>query len=148
MSRIASPHYSYDYNLYAHHGRQLAQHLHGVHLHDGSIPPRIPANILGSLNRSEIPVAKVFLHDSNNTIKPVGIIGAGVGGLYTALMLDSLDIEYEILEASSRTGGRLFTYKFPKGDRYDYYVSLSGCVLTTAFQFITFIFHFSRLQWF
>lgn len=52
----------------------------------------------------------------------VGILGAGIGGLYTALILDSLDIEYEILEASDRTGGRMFTYKFPGGGKYDYYV--------------------------
>ncbi|KAG1869404.1 hypothetical protein DFJ58DRAFT_855718 [Suillus subalutaceus] len=51
----------------------------------------------------------------------VGILGAGVGGLYTALILDSLNIEYEILEASDRTGGRLFTYNFPNGGKYDYY---------------------------
>jgi hypothetical protein len=52
----------------------------------------------------------------------VGILGAGVGGLYTAIILDSLGIKYEILEASNRTGGRLFTYKFPNGEEYDYYV--------------------------
>ncbi|KAG1822477.1 uncharacterized protein BJ212DRAFT_1328096 [Suillus subaureus] len=51
----------------------------------------------------------------------VGILGAGVGGLYTALILDSLDINYEILEASDRTGGRLLTYNFPNGGKYDYY---------------------------
>ncbi|KAG2039459.1 hypothetical protein BDR03DRAFT_860009 [Suillus americanus] len=51
----------------------------------------------------------------------VGILGAGVGGLYTALILDSLNIDYEILEASDRTGGRLFTYNFPNGGKYDYY---------------------------
>ncbi|KAG1840600.1 hypothetical protein DFJ58DRAFT_732818 [Suillus subalutaceus] len=45
----------------------------------------------------------------------VGILGAGVGGLYTALILDSLNIDYEILEASDRTGGRLLTYNFPNG---------------------------------
>ncbi|KAI6141922.1 hypothetical protein BKA82DRAFT_961792 [Pisolithus tinctorius] len=53
--------------------------------------------------------------------KKVGILGAGVGGLYTALILDSLDVEYEILEASDRIGGRLSTYKFPGGQAYDYY---------------------------
>lgn len=52
----------------------------------------------------------------------VGILGAGVGGLYTALILDSLNIEYEIIEASDRAGGRLSTYKFPNGGKYDYYV--------------------------
>ncbi|KAI6141914.1 hypothetical protein BKA82DRAFT_1003011 [Pisolithus tinctorius] len=53
--------------------------------------------------------------------RKVGILGAGVGGLYTALILDSLDVEYEILEASDRIGGRLSTYKFPRGKMYDYY---------------------------
>ena len=57
----------------------------------------------------------------------VGILGAGIGGLYAALILDSLDIEYEILEASNRTGGRIFTYKFPSGDKYDYYVCFPVC---------------------
>ena len=52
----------------------------------------------------------------------VGILGAGIGGLYTALILDSLDIPYEILEASGRAGGRLKTYYFPNGGTYDYYV--------------------------
>jgi protoporphyrinogen oxidase len=55
----------------------------------------------------------------------VGILGAGVGGLYTALILDSLDIKYEILEASNRTGGRLFTHKFENGNAYDYFVCRS-----------------------
>lgn len=55
----------------------------------------------------------------------VGILGAGVGGLYTALILDSLDIKYEILEASNRTGGRLHTYDFPNGGEYDYCVCCS-----------------------
>ena len=57
------------------------------------------------------------------TDEPVGILGAGVGGLYTALILQSLNVSYEILEASNRTGGRLFTHKFPNGGFYDYFVS-------------------------
>ncbi|KAK8020154.1 hypothetical protein PG990_005292 [Apiospora arundinis] len=50
----------------------------------------------------------------------VGIIGAGVSGLFTALTFDylrehyDLDVEYEILEANGdeRLGGRLYTYCF------------------------------------
>ncbi|KAI6126499.1 hypothetical protein F5141DRAFT_1247376 [Pisolithus sp. B1] len=53
--------------------------------------------------------------------KKIGILGAGVGGLYTALILDSLGIDFEILEASGRVGGRLSTYKFAGGRDYDYY---------------------------
>ncbi|KAI6041672.1 hypothetical protein EDC04DRAFT_2601598 [Pisolithus marmoratus] len=67
-----------------------------------------------------------FFDISDDTLRffphrKVGILGAGVGGLYTALILDSLDIEFEILEASDRVGGRLSTHKFPGGRKYDYY---------------------------
>ena len=55
--------------------------------------------------------------------EPVGILGAGVGGLYTALMLQSLNVSYEIIEAANRTGGRMFTHKFSDGGIYDYFVS-------------------------
>jgi len=43
---------------------------------------------------------------------PICIIGAGAAGLYTAMILDSLDIRYEILDASERVGGRLYTHRF------------------------------------
>ena len=53
----------------------------------------------------------------------VGIIGGGIGGLYAAMLLQEQGIPYEILEASPRLGGRLYTQKM--GDRpNDYYVSL------------------------
>ena len=54
---------------------------------------------------------------------PVGILGAGVGGLYSALILQSLNVSYEIIEATNRTGGRLFTHHFDDGGFYDYFVS-------------------------
>ncbi|TFY58617.1 hypothetical protein EVG20_g8079 [Dentipellis fragilis] len=64
-------------------------------------------------------------------IKPVGIIGAGAAGLYAAMILQDLGIEYEILEANDRIGGRIFTHRFngeagrhaPKNtpERYDYF---------------------------
>ncbi|KAF8636268.1 hypothetical protein AX16_011038 [Volvariella volvacea WC 439] len=53
---------------------------------------------------------------------PVCIIGAGVSGLYIAMMLDSLGIEYELMEGSGRTGGRLHTHYFQKKPgKYQYY---------------------------
>lgn len=52
----------------------------------------------------------------------VGIIGAGASGLYTAMILQDLGIEYELLEASEKVGGRLFTHHFGE-KRNDYYVS-------------------------
>ncbi|KAI9895059.1 MAG: hypothetical protein M1814_000284 [Vezdaea aestivalis] len=42
----------------------------------------------------------------------VGIIGAGAAGLYSALLLDSLGIEYEIIEGDSKAGGRILTHYF------------------------------------
>lgn len=56
---------------------------------------------------------------------PVCIIGAGVAGLYTAMILQSLGIPYVLLEAGRRVGGRLFTYKgFKLAKDYDYFVSI------------------------
>jgi monoamine oxidase len=64
-----------------------------------------------------------------------------VAGLYAAILLDSLDIDYDIHEASDRTGGRVFTYRFDQEawDKstpsdpayYDYYVS--GLELSIGF---------------
>ena len=55
---------------------------------------------------------------------PVGIIGAGMAGLYTAMIFESLGIKYQIVDANfeHRVGGRLFTYRFPNGGHYDYFV--------------------------
>jgi Flavin containing amine oxidoreductase len=49
----------------------------------------------------------------------VAIIGAGVAGLRTAMLLQSKHIPYKIFEASGRPGGRLFTYKFPSRPPYN-----------------------------
>jgi len=65
---------------------------------------------------------KQILHNSaaygNFSVGPskvplkVGIIGAGVAGLYSAILLESLGIDYEILEANTRIGGRIYTHRF------------------------------------
>lgn len=55
--------------------------------------------------------------------RKVCIVGAGVAGLYIAMILDDLKIpnlDYDILEGSQRVGGRIFTYKFSEGI-HDYY---------------------------
>lgn len=71
----------------------------------------------------------------------VGIIGAGVGGLYAAMMLESLDIDYEILEASERVGGRLYTHPFSKKE-HDYFVcSISYLILSMTFSTICVLVH-------
>jgi hypothetical protein len=61
----------------------------------------------------------------------IGIIGAGVAGLFTAMLFDwlnkeckqqGLEIEYDIIEAAkmNRLGGRLYTHRFSY-NAHDYY---------------------------
>jgi len=79
---------------------------------------------------SEQPQAAAVRRAEGDSGK-VGIIGAGVGGLYAALILESLDVPFEIIEGSDRVGGRLHTYKFEKGGKYDYFVSFSiSCMVS------------------
>ncbi|OJA18599.1 hypothetical protein AZE42_06573 [Rhizopogon vesiculosus] len=48
------------------------------------------------------------------------IIGAGAAGLYTAMILKELGIPFDILEASDRVGGRMYTHRFSEAPN-DYY---------------------------
>jgi hypothetical protein len=48
------------------------------------------------------------------------IIGAGVAGLYIAMILKELGISFDLLEASERAGGRLYTHRFSEAP-HDYY---------------------------
>ncbi|KAK6518212.1 hypothetical protein TWF506_005371 [Arthrobotrys conoides] len=55
--------------------------------------------------------------------RKVCIVGAGVAGLYIAMILDDLKIpnlSYDIVEASDRIGGRVYTHRF-SDDLPDYY---------------------------
>ena len=68
---------------------------------------------------------KCQLHSGEPT--RVAIIGAGLAGLRTAMLLQKHKIPYKIFEASDRPGGRIFTYSFrsdpemsPEGN-HDYY---------------------------
>ena len=55
-------------------------------------------------------------------VVPVGILGGGMAGLYAAMMLAQRGIPFQILEATDRVGGRCYTYNFPEGGEWDYYV--------------------------
>ena len=50
----------------------------------------------------------------------VCIIGAGMAGLYSALIFDHLGIKYDLLEANDRPGGRVLTHYFSTR-KHDYY---------------------------
>jgi monoamine oxidase len=91
---------------------------------------------------SLLPIADTRYHSNDTEDKAddvteykVGIIGAGVAGMFTALIFDYLNenfektnFNYEILEADEkRCGGRLYTYNFPQREGqpdigpHDYY---------------------------
>ncbi|KAF7971825.1 hypothetical protein HWV62_19829 [Athelia sp. TMB] len=99
--------------ILADHQKRLLQQMKN----DGRMLPGLPPPYQRSQERSEgeAPVT-------------VGIIGAGAAGLYASLIIDSLEdarVTYEIFDANPmkdrKGGGRLFTYKFPKGGENDYY---------------------------
>ena len=100
-----------DPNVYAYRGRRLLSAYHARH--KDTIP---------HLDLSKLRLGLKFPHGFTDL--PVCIIGAGTAGLYTAMILESLGINYHIIDANTRerVGGRLFTYHFPGGGKYDYYV--------------------------
>ncbi|CAO2647477.1 Nn.00g083990.m01.CDS01 [Neocucurbitaria sp. VM-36] len=58
------------------------------------------------------PIEKFGKREELSKLK-IGIVGAGISGLYTAHILKFLGIEYEILEANpDRLGGRVYTHHF------------------------------------
>ncbi|KAF8602342.1 hypothetical protein BDV93DRAFT_582235 [Ceratobasidium sp. AG-I] len=68
-------------------------------------------------------IPRVHIPDRrSNDVITIGIVGAGISGLYAALMLDYLKdsgFTYEILEANpddTRVGGRLYTHRFKDGN--------------------------------
>ena len=117
-------------NVYAYRGRHLLSQYHEQHK---NVPQHKLSQMKGVL-RNPSPSADL----------PVCIIGAGTAGLYTAMILESLGISYQIIDADTRdrVGGRLFTFHFPNSGPYDYYVCL-----TPAFSYraLTFVYRMSEL---
>ena len=102
-------------NIYAYRGRHLLSKFHGRH-------KDVPNHKLSDMRR--------ILHNPAPTADlPVCIIGAGMAALYTAMIFESLEIPYQIVDADSqkRVGGRLFTHYFSADGTddgtYSYFVS-------------------------
>ena len=103
-------------NVYAYRGRHL---LSAFNTRNDDVPHHKLSQLTPFLNDPSDP--------SESPNRPVCIIGAGMAGLYTAMIFESLKISYHIVDADTREriGGRMFTYKFPNGGPYDYYVRKS-----------------------
>ncbi|KAF8343482.1 hypothetical protein F5887DRAFT_973207 [Amanita rubescens] len=102
---------------YGLHARNLCLEFLGV---NEQLPEELPVAVKGPPN-DRISVGFKPLNPTKE--KPVGILGAGASGLYTALILESLNIPYKVLEARDDVGGRLFTHHFPNttGAPYNYF---------------------------
>lgn len=77
--------------------------------------------------RDSLPQRSKVLKEPENRLMrqdyKLCIVGAGIAGLYIALILDTLDIpgiSFDFFEASDRIGGRCFTHEFSKIP-HDYY---------------------------
>ncbi|KAF9783369.1 amine oxidase [Thelephora terrestris] len=96
-------------NVYAHRGRHLLRAYHDRHQH-------IPHHELST-------ITQVLHNPVPSDGSPVCVIGTGAAGLYTAMIFESLGINYHLVDADTRerVGGRLFTYHFPNSGPYDYF---------------------------
>lgn len=102
-----------------------------VGLGNASVPDLFIQKLLNQSSAYRIPPSYPANAASNATFK-VGIVGAGAAGLYAAILLQSLGVDYEILEANTRIGGRVYTHRFDEDswakskpgepEYYNYYV--------------------------
>ena len=76
-----------------------------------------------------LPSSSGMQEDLPPVSEMVGIIGGGAAGLYAAMLLKDMEVPYRILEAGDRFGGRMYTYKFLTGRKYDYYVMSKYTIL-------------------
>lgn len=106
-------------------------HLVSSRLRDMKTGMPIPNDVAGLAEFTEKVTTGGLTPEKAGELR-VAIVGAGVAGLFTALLLDwvcenvkDLKIDYDILEASDKTrfGGRLFTHYFddPPKRVHDYY---------------------------
>ena len=72
----------------------------------------------------QLPVQIMRAQFERSTLKlnTIGIVGGGMAGLYSALLLKHLrpDVSVKILEATDRVGGRVYTHRF-SDEKYQYF---------------------------
>ncbi|GKT49023.1 putative bolA-like protein [Colletotrichum spaethianum] len=87
-------------------------------------PTRNPNDTLPPPEKVTKTVADGAWEKTKDYAGDVCIVGAGVSGLYVAMMLKYLGIKnVDILEASNKVGGRCYTYSFPGNPscKHNYY---------------------------
>ena len=62
--------------------------------------------------RESVPIGK---------IEKIGIVGAGMSGLYAGLIFKDLGIKFHIFEGSQRFGGRVYTHRFKPEEKNQYF---------------------------
>lgn len=75
---------------------------------------------VGSIDPDHLPPRPEETSQTLPSDTKICIVGAGMSGLYAALILDHLGIPYDILEAAPRPGGRILTHYFSTR-KHDYY---------------------------
>ncbi|KAG1750124.1 hypothetical protein EDB19DRAFT_1678356 [Suillus lakei] len=90
--------------------------------HDTELPidPPGPGGICSNDSIHRPPKEGTHLDGSIPLDVKFCIIGAGVAGLYIAMILKELSIPFDLVEASDRAGGRLYTHRFSEAPN-DYY---------------------------
>ncbi|KAJ3505079.1 hypothetical protein NMY22_g17706 [Coprinellus aureogranulatus] len=107
-------------DVFAQYGRNLEKAIFEKYM--AALPPSAKTRCLKAIaTAGETTAPKFNVKSTHEGVVPVGIIGGGMSGLYTALILAWLKIPFQILEASDRVGGRCFTYNFEEGGEWDYY---------------------------
>ncbi|OAX37381.1 FAD/NAD(P)-binding domain-containing protein [Rhizopogon vinicolor AM-OR11-026] len=99
----------------------IARELHAFNeSHGVTEPPVGGAHIDDPVGTDEHPLEGGTLDKCLPLDVTFCIIGAGAAGLYTAMILKELGIPFDILEASERVGGRMYTHRFSEAPN-DYY---------------------------
>ncbi|KAG9124514.1 hypothetical protein FRC07_011336 [Ceratobasidium sp. 392] len=110
------------YSSYASLTLEKAQSDAGVDISGPGTIEILPAGISGrSLAIQQQPLSGPAPPKASTPPMHVAIVGAGVAGLYASMILQSVGIKVDVLEASDRTGGRLYTHKFNDGGEWDYF---------------------------
>jgi NADPH-dependent 2,4-dienoyl-CoA reductase/sulfur reductase-like enzyme len=86
--------------------------------HDTEEPIHPPG--LGGIGTNRASEDEAHLGDSVPLDVKFCIVGAGIAGLYIAMILKELGISFDLVEASDRAGGRLYTHRFSEAP-HDYY---------------------------